>query len=287
MADDVHPFAEPRSGRDLQGVGRAFAVLEQVGDRPMRASDIARNLGLPWATTHRLLTYLTERGYLERDAADRRYSIGVRAYSLGSSYLARLPLHHVSHPYLEAAATVSRATAQLVKRDHRRSVILSVAEAPRHHMPEATIGCNYPLHCGSKGHVLLAYADPAFVDDYLDRPLETLTPMTIVDPAVLRERFAEVRARGYAVTDRDVRLFSASVAAPVFGRTDEVVASLTLLVSPPELRKRQSELVELVLRTARGVSRLLSDSLWPEPIGGAGRPGVIRDSPARRARSRP
>jgi hypothetical protein len=66
-----------------------------------------------------------------------------------------------------------------------------------------------------------------------------------------------------------------------------VVASLTLLVSPPELRKRQSELVELVLRTARGVSGLLSDSLWPEPIGGAGRPGVIRNAPATPARSRP
>lgn len=246
-------------GAALQGVGRAFSVLELLADRPLRAAEIARGLGLSWATAHRILSYLTEMGYLERDAGTRRYSVGVRAYSLGSSYLARLPLHHVCHPYLEAAATVASATAQLVERDHRRSVVLSVVEARRHHVPETTIGCNFPLHCGSKGHVLLAHADPAFVDDYLSRPLEALTPWTIVDPDVLRERFEEVRSKGYAVTDRDIRLFSASVAAPVTDAEGNTVATITLVVHPSELRSRSRQLIDVVRRTAEGVSRLVSD----------------------------
>jgi DNA-binding IclR family transcriptional regulator len=257
--------AAARGAGKLQAVGRAFAVLEQLGDGPMRASEVSRSLGLPWASGHRLLTYLTEMGYLDRDAVTRRYSLGVRAYSLGSSYLARLPLHHVSHPYLEAAATVAGATAQLVKRDHRRSVVLSVVEARRHHLPETTVGCNFPLHCGSKGHVLLAHTEPAFVEDYLSQPLEALTPMTIVDPDILRQRFADVRAQGYAVTDRDVRLFASSVAAPVFDGNGDAVASITLVVRPPELRKRRRQLVEVVLRTAQGVSGLLRH---PRPLDG-------------------
>lgn len=245
-------------GPALRGVGRAFSVLELVADRPMRASEVARGLGLSWASAHRLLTYLTEMGYLERDHATRRYSVGVRSYSLGSSYLARLPLHHVSHPYLEAAATVANATAQLVKRDHRRSVVLSVVEARHNHVPETTIGCNFPLHCGSKGHVLLAHAAREFVDDYLSRPLESLTQWTLVDPDVLRARFEEIRARGYAITDRDVRVFSSSVAAPIFDSGGDVVASLTLVVRPTELRSRRRQLVDVVRRTAEGVSSLLS-----------------------------
>ncbi len=259
-ATDLRPPAAqaPRIGAALQGVGRAFSVLELVADRPLRASEIARGLDLSWATAHRLLTYLTDMGYLDRDPQTRRYSIGVRSYSLGSSYLARLPLHHISHPYLEAAATVARGTAQLVKRDHRRSVVLGVVEARRHHVPETTIGCNFPLHCGSKGHVLLAHAAPEFVDDYLGRPLESLTSWTVVDPEILRARFEEVRARGYAVTDRDVRMFSSSVAAPVVDPDGEVVASVTLVVRPPELRSRQRQLVDVVRRTAEGVSGLLS-----------------------------
>ena len=234
-------------------------MLELVADRPLRAAEVARGLGLSWATAHRMLTYLTQMGYLERDPATRRYAVGVRSYSLGSSYLARLPLHHVCNPYLEAAATVASATAQLVERDHRRSVVLSVVEARKHHVPETTIGWNFPLHCGSKGHVLLAYEDPAFVDDYLSRTLEALTQWTIVDPDVLRERFAQVRAQGYAVTTRDVRPFSASVAAPVFDAGGSVVASITLVVHPSELRRRRGHLVDVVRRTAEGVSKLAGD----------------------------
>jgi DNA-binding IclR family transcriptional regulator len=249
---------EPTSA-ELKGVGRAFSVLELLADAPLRAADVARRLDLRWATAHRILTCLTEMGYLDRDPATRHYSVGVRSYSLGSAYLARLPLHHVSQPYLEAAATVACATAQLVKRDHRRSVVLSVVEAPQHHVPETTIGCNFPLHCGSKGHVLLAHSEPAFVDDYLNRPLQSLTPWTVVDPEILRTRFAEIRACGYAVTDRDVRLFSSSVAAPVVDADREVVASVTLVVHPAELRSRRRQLVDAVRRTAEGVSRLVRD----------------------------
>ena len=202
-------------GAALQGVGRAFSVLELVADRPLRASEIARALGLSWATAHRVLTYLTEMGYLDRDPPTRRYSVGVRSYSLGSSYLARLPLHHISHPYLEAAATVARATAQLVKRDHRRSVVLGVVEARRHHVPETTIGCNFPAALRFQGPRSTRARD-ARVRRRLPEPAaRALTSWTVVDPEILRRRFEEVRARGYAVTDRDVRMFSSSVAAPV------------------------------------------------------------------------
>ncbi len=263
VVNDPHALGPPRASgaAELQGVGRAFSVLELLADGPLRASDVARRLDLRWATAHRILACLTEMGYLDRDPDTRRYSVGVRSYSLGSAYLARLPLHHVSQPYLEAAATVACATAQLVKRDHRRSVVLSVVEAAHHHVPETTIGCNFPLHCGSKGHVLLAHADPVFVDDYLSRPLQSLTPLTVIDPNVLRARFAEIRARGYAVTDRDVRLFSSSVAAPVVDADGDVVASVTLVVHPAELRSRRRQLVDAVRRTAAGVSRLVPDSL--------------------------
>jgi DNA-binding IclR family transcriptional regulator len=261
MAVNDSPIGAPSQapGVELRGVGRAFSVLELLADRPLRASDVARRLGLRWATAHRILTYLTKMGYLDRDPATRKYSVGVRSYSLGSSYLARLPLHHVCQPYLEEAATAACATAQLVERDHRQSVVLSVVKAPRHQVPETTIGCNFPLHCGSKGHVLLAHADPAFVDDYLSRPLQSLTPWTVVDPDVLQARFAEIRGRGYAVTDRDVRVFSSSVAAPVVDADGEVVASVTLVVDPAGLRSRQPQLLDAVRRTAEGVSRLVRD----------------------------
>jgi DNA-binding IclR family transcriptional regulator len=259
-APDGGPERAPaqRSYADLRGVGRAFALLEQIAERPMRASDLARALDMKWTTAHRTLTYLASTGYVERDEATGRYFVGVRAYALGSSYVSSLSLSESARPYLHAASIMSQATAQLVKRDDRQSVVLSVCDPGRDHVPETTIGCNFPLHCGSKGHVLLAFANPDFVDDYLARRLARLTPYTVVDPGALRSRLDEVRERGYALTDRDVRVFSSSVAAPVRDPADNVVASVTLVVPPDEIRERRHQLTEMVVRTARSISHTVA-----------------------------
>jgi DNA-binding IclR family transcriptional regulator len=256
---------EANANGHLQGVGRAFAVLEQLAERPQTPSEVARALGMKWTTAYRTLMSLKQMGYIETDPQTGRYAVGVRTYALGSKYIASLGVHHLAQPYLHAASTASGATAQLVKRDHRNSVVLSVHEARTNHVPEATVGCNYPLHCGSKGRVLLAHADVEFIDAYLRRRLEALTPMTITDPQVLRERLRVIRERGYEISDRDTRVFSSSVAAPVTDSTGSVVASITLIVQPHELHEQQSRLVPLVVRTAQGVSRALLDSARARP----------------------
>jgi DNA-binding IclR family transcriptional regulator len=248
----------PQPQRHLQSVERAFAVLERLAEQAQSPSELARALDMKWTTAYRTLMSLTEMGYVERHPSTGRYSVGVRTYSLGSAYIASLSLHQVARPYLEAASGVGSATAQLVKRVQRQSVVISVCEVRTDHVPETTVGCNFPLHCGSKGRVLLAYAPPDFVEDYLSQPLEALTPMTITDPAELRTRLENIRARGYEMSDRDIRLFSSSVAAPVTD-TDGVVASVTLAVQPHELRKNERRLIELVVRTANGISRAMRD----------------------------
>jgi DNA-binding IclR family transcriptional regulator len=259
----------PGGRGQLQGVSRAFAVLELLAERPRSPSELARALGMKWTTAYRTVMSLKEMGYVERDPETGRYSVGVRTYSLGSAYIASQTLPQVAQPYLHAASAASGATAQLVKRDHRNSVVISVYESQTNYVPETTVGHNFPLHCGSKGRVLLAHAEPTFIDGYLSRTLEALTPMTMTDPQQLRDRLALIRERGYEITDRDIRVFSSSVAAPVTEPSGAVVASITLAVQPHELRTQHQRLVELVTRTAKGVSRALLDPARPAPSTGA------------------
>jgi DNA-binding IclR family transcriptional regulator len=122
-----------------------------------------------------------------------------------------------------------------------------------------TLGYAFPLHAGSKGQVLLAYADPEFIEEYLARPLAKLTPKTITDPGELRDRLAEIRAVGYSETEADVQVFTRSVAAPVFDRTGAAVASVSFIEmrSDTAAEGRRPKQIELVCQVANSVSTAL------------------------------
>lgn len=243
-----------------------MAVLEELADRPMRAKELAKALGIKWTTAYRTLAYLRDNGYLKKDDATGIYYVGPRLYYVGSSYVASLPIIQASRPYLKAAADETGAAAQLVERDRLRSIALLVFEAKSEYIPKTTIGFHFPLHCGSKGHVLLAYAEPDFIEEYLSGPLETLTPHTITDPDLMRERLEQVREHGYAITRRDVQLSTGSVAAPIHDASGAVIASACLIVDCADIERVEAKLVDVVLNTARGISLLMG---WRPPMQSA------------------
>ncbi len=240
----------------LKGVQRALQVLEHLAVAPGRATNVAEALGVSWATLHRTLSQLERGGLIQRDEASGRYGIGPRTWLIGAVYIANHQVLEVARPYLDAAAVHGDYTMQLVERSDRLAVTLYSHHATGEVITKATYGYHFPLHCGSKGQLLLAYAEPAFIERYLAAPLETLTSETITDPAVLRRTLKEVRAQGYALTQGDVQRFTGSVSAPVFDRDGRVVAAVCLIARRAAFRETEQtqSIVETVLQAAQSTS---------------------------------
>src|SRR3954465_12558203 len=95
----------------LQGVGRALDILECVAEGQMTATGVVEALGIKWATAHRTLRFLAERGYLEREAHTGESPIGPGVYSMGGASVAGLPLVHLARAHLPAAVEETGATA--------------------------------------------------------------------------------------------------------------------------------------------------------------------------------
>ncbi len=251
------PAADEAGYANLQGVGRAMAVLERLAEGGMRPKELSNALGLKWTTLYRTLAYLSDHGYLERDDTSGVYYVGARLYYIGSSYVNHIPMLQGAPQYLKAAADELGATAQLCQRADRRSMVLLVAEpAGGEYIPKTTIGYHFPLHCGAKGLVLLAYANPELIESYLAEPLQRLTPHTITDPETLRERLEEIRSNGYAVSRRDVQLSTAAAACPVVDASGSVTSSLSLIVSNAEFARKEARLVDAASRAAQAISML-------------------------------
>jgi DNA-binding IclR family transcriptional regulator len=221
----------------------------------MRAVEIAEHLGLKWTTAYRSLAHLCEARYLRKDEASGIYYIGPRMHLIGEAYLVNHPLLDAGADALRSLAHSADASAQLNEREGFVSTVLLAVDPHLEIIPKTTPQFNFPLHAGSKGHVLLAYSDPAVFAAMTEGPLAVLTDKTVTDPHELSERLKQVRSQGYAVTREDVQHGTGSVAAPVFAANEELVGAVCLIVTAQEMtKKRVAQLVNGVTVTARQIS---------------------------------
>ena len=243
----------------LKGVRRSLQVLEYLALNPGRATDVAAGLNISWATLHRTLSELEQGGFIARDAGSNRYSIGPRMWFIGTAYLAGHKMLEAARPYLDAAAEAGDYTVQLVERSGRLAVTLYSYQTAGEVITKSTYGYHFPLHCGSKGQVLLAYSSGEEIDAFLSGPLEALTPETVTQPKELRKRLKKIKTQGYAETVGDVQHFTGSLSAPVFDRTQQVVGAVCFITKRSVFRDSATveTMLETLLRTAQSASLAL------------------------------
>jgi DNA-binding IclR family transcriptional regulator len=240
----------------LRGMARSFAVLEFLAASPGRVVDVTRGLGLPWATVHRTIIQLEKAGFLQRDDKTSQYQIGPRLWHIGSSYLANHRVLRAAMPYLAQIQEAEGIVVQITERIGNLAVAVYSAQRLAEDITKAHYGYHFPLHAGSKGQVLLAFEDPAFIDAYLRRDLERMTSETITDPAVLRAELAKIRSAGMALTVADVQPFTGSMSAPIRDASARVVASLCFIFRKVLLRneQRREELQDQLMHMAHSIS---------------------------------
>ncbi|WP_236808831.1 IclR family transcriptional regulator [Amycolatopsis albispora] len=217
-------------------------------------SELARRAGVSLPTAHRRVAELVEWGALER-GADGRYRVGLRLWEVASLAPRGLGLRDVAMPFLEDLYEVTHENVQLAVREGLELVFVERI-AGRQAVPVRTrVGGRFALHATGVGLVLLAHAPADVQEQALAAPLRSYTSKTMTAPDRLREVLAAVRRNGYAVSDGQVTLDALSVAAPIRGHGDEVVAAVSIVVRAGTAEPMT--LVPLVQAAGRGISRML------------------------------
>jgi DNA-binding IclR family transcriptional regulator len=237
--------------------GKLLAVLDAfTRERPrLTLSEIARAVGVPLSTAHRLVGELTAWGGLERDE-DGGYRVGLRVWELGALAPRGLGLREAALPFMEDLYEVTHENVQLGVRDGHEVLFVERFAARGAVTVLTQVGGRFALPPTGVGLVLLAHAPTEVQEAVLAAPLTRHTRQTVVDPARLRGLLAEVRRSGHAISDRQVTDDAVSVAAPVWQR-GSVVAALSIVVrggSPSVVRP----FVPGVMAAARGIGRALA-----------------------------
>ncbi len=69
-------------------------------------------------------------------------------------------------------------------------------------------------HAAASAKAIVAFQPPELVDRILRQPLKRFTPYTVTDVDAVRQDFERVRARGYAVCEREINLGIVAYACP-------------------------------------------------------------------------
>ena len=203
----------PATSEALSSVEKALDLLQALHDAagPLGPSALARALGLPKSTAHRLLAPLVRRGLVERDA-EGTYRPGFALVSLGLGVLRSDPLVAAARPALEAEARALGETVFVTAARAGRIAVLEKAEGAGFLRAAPQVGATVPVHATAVGKLFLAFAA---ADVELDAPLAAYTTATCVTPEALAREVERARAAGFAVNRDEWIPGLAVVAAPV------------------------------------------------------------------------
>lgn len=243
----------------LERALRVLATFQDSGGA-LTLSEIGRRAHIPLTTTHRIVNELHEWGALERDP-EGRYRVGLRLWEVAAQAPRSVGLQRTALPFMQDLYETTHRGVHLAVRESNEVIFVERFVSPDSASSRPRVGGRYPLHATAVGLVLLAHAPVEVQEQVLDGPLEPYTPHTYSSPRELRYVLAEVRRSGYAISDRQINLAFASIAAPIHDAEGCVIAALSLII--PHTEPYGPSLAYLVQVTTRGISRKLQKD--PEP----------------------
>ncbi|MFJ2195412.1 IclR family transcriptional regulator [Streptomyces violaceusniger] len=199
----------------ITSVQRAFRLMEAVGahEGGAPAKRLARETGLPLATTYHLLRTLVHDGYVRR-LDDGGFVIGDKLRTLESGSRDQALLARV-RPTL-AALRDELSAAYLTFYEEGEIRIVDIVDGPQAPRVDLWVGCEDAGHATALGKCVLRELDDDARHDYLSRhPLVDLTPRTVTRSDDLLRRLDSPTGSPLVADLEEYALGTACFAVPI------------------------------------------------------------------------
>ncbi|MDR3496762.1 MAG: IclR family transcriptional regulator C-terminal domain-containing protein [Ancalomicrobiaceae bacterium] len=213
----------------VAGLAKGLRLIECFDDEheTLTVSQAADLAGLSRASTRRCLMTLEHLGYVVSDAG--RYRLGTRTLGLGAAYLVATPLPQLVQPFVEILGERVQESCSVSILEG--SDIVYVARSSRRRIMSVGIGVGtrLPAYCTSMGRVLLSalgYDEARRRLEASDRRRLTQTTVTGIDE--LMAALAEVRERGYCISNQELEVGLVSIAVPLVDQRNRTLAALNI-----------------------------------------------------------
>lgn len=236
-------MAASRNGK-VQSVDRAIDILEALAgsSSPSGVTELVKELGLPYATVHRLLQALISRGFVSLHDASRKYTLGPKLLALGQRAGTMFSAH--AEPFLRRLVTATGETANMAIFENDHVVYVAQVQSTRTVRMFTEVGNRVLPHGTAVGKVLLSSLPLERQRETIERiGLPAYTPNTITDPEKFLAHLQRVKEQGWAEDDEEREIGVCCLAVPVQSSSGFMAA---FSVSGPAGRIKKEDRPDLI-----------------------------------------
>jgi len=240
-------------------VDRITDILELLSEYKagLGVKEISINLDLPLSTTHRLLKALMENELIVQDNFSKKYKIGVKILSLSSKILNEMDIVNISRPILDELSTKHKRLFFLSVLEHHRSICVDMVNNSDRMKFYVKLGSYMPAHCSASGKAIIAFLNDEEIEEILkEQEIEKFTNKTLMNTEDIINDLKNVKKLRYAVCDEEMEMGVRALGVPIFGRTGDIKASITVTLMK-QFEFHEEEILEDLKIASEKISKML------------------------------
>ncbi len=235
----------------VRSVERAMDILLCFTESTeLGLTEIASRVSLHKSTVHRLVASMEAKGFIMRDSGNDKYRLGYRLWELSANLSQTDDPAVILLPEMEKLRDELGETISLYVRDGYERIRIQAVQSNQAIRRVAPVGARLPLFVGASSKVLTAFSRP----EVYERLVELPNWPGSIEKQVFFQQLEEIRRLGYAISVEEREIGAAAVAAPIFNRSKQLVAALS--VSGPSNRWTPENMKENAVRIIEAASRM-------------------------------
>jgi len=246
---------------------------------------ISDSLSINKSTVFGILKALQAAGYVVKDPATKKYTMGPALFELSTMIFKRTNLATLAHPFLERLAEQVEETVILGARENNHLKFLEVIEARKDLKISSHVGAKIPITVGATGKVVLSFMeDNEIVNLLSDKGLPQFTEKSITDMDLFLREVAKVRRQGHALDFDEYLKGTMAVAAPI--RAGKRLIGVVWVVSFTSAMDdaKVAGIIEQVTNTTKLISRLIQSEIVPIYAGNVGEMMKVLVGPGKKSK---
>jgi IclR family KDG regulon transcriptional repressor len=257
---EVIPVSE-----SVRAVERALDVLMCFSRQTpeLNMTQIAERTGVHKSTVHRLLATLEKNRFVERDPVTGIYRPGISLLQVSYLALEENDLRKLAAPIMRQLNDTYQENIHLAVPDECDVVFVHILESPQRIKLAAAIGQRLPAFATASGKAVLAFMPQDKVQSILSGGMPCFTAYPPTSPEALFADLERTRAAGFAVSEREYEDEINAVAAPIFDRDRQPLASIA--VAGPAYRLTLDQMLKIGPQLVAAAQEIMRELDVAEP----------------------